>query len=252
MPDYVAAALHKFQHKPRRQPHSLYNKPQYGVKIQLTGPTGTMPSLTEPQTKRLQQVVDTFLFYARAVDSTMLLLLNALVVAQKNSAQATIQALVHFLNYCATHPGATLCYHASNMILHIHSNAAYLNETRARSRVGGHHFLGDRASPINQPSNGANLDIAAILKQVISLGAEAEVGATFLNGKEAMVVGNTPTRQNGTPVARHSHSSRHFDSQPHPQWNRQAATLLCHGHALLLDEEPDPTGPVQHFLGTWM
>jgi hypothetical protein len=146
----VAAALHKFQHAPPRQPchaPSSYNKPQYGVKIQLTDPIDTTPSLTEPQTKRLQQVVGTFLFYARAVNSTMLLLLNALTAAQKKGTQATVQALVHFLNYCATHPDATLCYHASDMILHIHSNAAYLNETEARSHVGGHHFLATELLP---------------------------------------------------------------------------------------------------------
>jgi hypothetical protein len=158
MPGYVAAAIHKFQHTPQRQPchaPSSYNKPQYGVKVQLKDPIDTTPSLTEPQTKRLQLVVGTFLFYARAVDSTMLLSLNALAAAQKNSTQATVHALVHFLNYCATHPDATLRYRASDMILHIHSDAAYLNETEARSRVGGHHFLGDRATPINQPTNQA-------------------------------------------------------------------------------------------------
>ncbi len=111
--------------------------------------------------------------------------------AQTNGTQATVQALVHFLNYCATHPNAVLQYRASDMILHIHSDAAYLNETEARSRVGGHHFLGDQASPTNQPKNGAILDIAKILKHVVSSAAEAEVGATFLNGKEAVVIRTT-------------------------------------------------------------
>ncbi len=191
MPGYMAAALHKFQHTPPGQPchaPSSYNKPLYGVKVQLTDPIDTTPSLTEPQTQRLQQVVSTFLFYARAVDSTMLLSLNALAAAQKNGTQAAVQALVHFLNYGAPHPDATLRYRASGMILHIHSDAAYLNETGARSRVGGHHFLGDRASPLNQPSNEVILDIAKILKHVVSSAAEAEVGATFLNGKEAVAV----------------------------------------------------------------
>jgi hypothetical protein len=104
---------------------------------------------------------------------------------------------VHFLNYGATHPDATLRYRASDMILHIHSDAAYLNETEARSRVGGHHFLGDRASPINQPSNGAILDIAKILKHVVSSTTEAEVGATFLNGKQKvmMMMSESPTSE---------------------------------------------------------
>jgi hypothetical protein len=98
---------------------------------------------------------------------------------------------VHFLKYCATHPYATLCYRASDLILHIHSDAACVNETKARSHVGGHHFLGDRASPINQPNNPAILNIAKILKHAVSSTAEAEVWATFLNGKEAVVVRTT-------------------------------------------------------------
>jgi hypothetical protein len=194
MPGYVAAVLHKFQHVPPCQPchaPSVWNKPQYGVKVQLMDPIDTTPKLTDPQTKRLQQVVGTFLFYARAVDSTMLLSLNALAGAQKNGTQATVQGLVHFLNYCAMRPNATQLYRASNMILHVHSNALYLNESEARSRVGGHHYLGDRASPNNQPPNGTILNIAKILKHVVSSAAKAKVGATFLNGKEAVVVRTT-------------------------------------------------------------
>jgi hypothetical protein len=180
MPGYVQATLHKFQHTaPRQLCHapSAWNKPQYGVKIQLTGPADTTPVLTEQQTKRLQQVVGKFLLYANAVDSTMLHVLNSLAAAQKNRTQATAHALVHFLNYCATHPQATVRYQASNMILHIHSDAAYLNESEACSGVGGHHFLGVKGSPNNQPTNGAILNIAKILNHVVSSAAEAKVGA---------------------------------------------------------------------------
>jgi hypothetical protein len=37
------------------------------------------------------------------------------------------------LDYAATHPNAITQYHASDMQLHIHSNANYLNEPGARS-----------------------------------------------------------------------------------------------------------------------
>jgi hypothetical protein len=194
MPGYVAAALHKFQHPAPRQPchaPSAWNKPQYGVKIQMTSPLDTTPSLTDNQTKRLQKVVGTFLFYARAVDGTMLHALNALAAAQKNGTQATAQALVHFLNYCATHPDATICYRASDMILHIHSDASYLTEPEARSRAGGHHYLGDKNSHTKPPSNGAILAIAKILRHVLSSAAEAEVGALFLNGQDGVILRTT-------------------------------------------------------------
>jgi hypothetical protein len=76
----------------------------------MTNPIDTTPKLTEAQTKQLQQVVGTFLFYARAADSTILHALNALAAAQATGTQATAHALVHFLNYCNTHPHATLRY----------------------------------------------------------------------------------------------------------------------------------------------
>ena len=42
------------------------------------------------------------------------------------------------LDYAASNPDATIRYHASDMVLYIHSDASYLSETKARSRAGGH------------------------------------------------------------------------------------------------------------------
>jgi hypothetical protein len=52
------------------------------------------------------------------------------------------------LDYLATHPIATIRYHASDMILHIHSDASYLSVSNARSRLGGLLFRGNK--PPNQ------------------------------------------------------------------------------------------------------
>jgi hypothetical protein len=35
------------------------------------------------------------------------------------------------LNYAATHPDAVLSYHASDMVLHVHSDASYLSESQS-------------------------------------------------------------------------------------------------------------------------
>jgi hypothetical protein len=37
-----------------------------------------------------------------------------------------------------THPDAMITYHASNMILAIHSDTSYLSEIKAHSMAGGH------------------------------------------------------------------------------------------------------------------
>ena len=93
--------------------------------------------MTTEQTKLLKQVCGTFLYYARAVDCTMLHALNDLATRVKDGTQKTVEALNHFLDHCATHPEATVIYRARDMILHNHSDAAYLVATEARSRAAG-------------------------------------------------------------------------------------------------------------------
>ena len=44
----------------------------------------------------------------------------------------------------AIHPEAKIRFHASDMILNIHSDASYLSETRARSKLAGYFFLGSK------------------------------------------------------------------------------------------------------------
>ena len=94
---------------------------------------------------------------------------------------ATIKQL---LDYCATQEEAVISYEASDMILAVHSDAGYCNEKNARSRAGGHFFLSSNVD--NPPNNGAVLTIATIIKAVMSSAAEAELGALFLNAREAV------------------------------------------------------------------
>jgi hypothetical protein len=112
----------------------------------------------------------------------MLHMLSNLAASQTQGTQATTVQMVHFLNYCATYPEAKLRYRASDMILHIYSDASYLTKPEARSRAGGHHYLGNLPG---QPSiiNGPILNLSKVLKGVMSSAAEAEIGALYLNAK---------------------------------------------------------------------
>ena len=76
----------------------------------------------------VQQVCGTFLYYAIAVDQTILSALNAISVAQANA----MGGIVWQLHYAPTQPDATINYHARDMILHVASDACYLCEERAR------------------------------------------------------------------------------------------------------------------------
>ena len=85
MKGYVSRALQRFQHQPPKTPqHSPHAcKPiQYGAKTQLTDDPDTSPSLNADLIRRLQEIVGVFLFYGRAIDSTMLVTLGTLASAQ--------------------------------------------------------------------------------------------------------------------------------------------------------------------------
>jgi hypothetical protein len=52
-----------------------------------------------------------------------------------------MQQTLQLLDYLATQEDAVLYYHASDMVLAVHSDTSYLSEPKARSRAGGHFFL---------------------------------------------------------------------------------------------------------------
>ena len=148
----------------------------------------TSPCLNAADTKRVQEILGTLLYYARAVDSTMLTAIGTLASQQAKATQDTMIGLTQLLNYCATHPNATIRYTASDMILHVESDASYLSETKARSRAGGYHYLGNLPGSANAnatSSNGAVNILCQIMREVLSSAAEAELAALFHNGKEA-------------------------------------------------------------------
>ena len=70
------------------------------------------------------------------------------------------------------------------MVLAVHSDAGYLNERKSRSRAGGHFYLSSDVT--YPPNNGAVLNIAKVIDAVMSSAAEAELGALFINAREAV------------------------------------------------------------------
>jgi hypothetical protein len=86
------------------------------------------------------------------------------------------------LDYLATHPDTAIRHHASDRILHIHSDASYLSVSNARSHLEGLLFLGNK-SPEQETLNGSILNVAAIIKKVVASAAESEVGACFHNAQ---------------------------------------------------------------------
>ena len=79
VPGYVAAALLRFCHQLKNNkqlsPHQ-HVAPTYGAKVQFAEPEDDTPLLPEERIKFIQQVVGVFLYYAIAIDNTVLFALS--------------------------------------------------------------------------------------------------------------------------------------------------------------------------------
>ena len=205
MPGYIAKALQRFGHEhPRRlqnSPHS-HVVPTYGAKAQYVEADEVSTPLDKEGQKYIQAVTGTLLYYSRAVDPTILVALNAIATQQAAPTTKTMERVQQLLDYCASQEEAIITYHASDMVLAVHSDAGYLNERKSRSRAGGHFFLSSDVQ--HPPNNGAILTIVQIIDAVMSSAAEAELGALFINAKEAVylrrILQEMGHRQPRTPI----------------------------------------------------
>jgi hypothetical protein len=153
--------------------------------------------LDAKDTKRIQEILGTLLYYARAVDSTILVALGSLASEQSKGTELTLQRITHLLNYCATHQEAAVLFNKSNRVMHVESDASYVSLPNAQSRYAGFHYLSsqpanpgtaltdDEALP---PMNGAINIMCNILRVVVSSTAEAELAGLFHNAKEASAI----------------------------------------------------------------
>jgi hypothetical protein len=147
MPGYIKDPLHKYQHPmPKRSQYAPHNwtVPAYGQRIQYAPLPYSSPPATAQYTTRVQAIVGTILYNARAVDPTLLLPLSTLASQLSTATSPTIDAVSHLLDYGITHPEASLRYYASDMQLKIHSDASYLSESKDKSRIGGYFYLGNK------------------------------------------------------------------------------------------------------------
>jgi hypothetical protein len=135
MPKYVVNALHKFQQAtpycPEHSPHE-WTIPAYGQEQQYVKPDDNSPLLDKADIRQIQQIVGTFLFHSRALDSTARVAFGSIPSEQSKATKNTAKKVTRLLNYFTTHPDAKICFHKSDM--EMHSNAAYLVETKAQHR----------------------------------------------------------------------------------------------------------------------
>ena len=120
----------------------------------------------------------------------MLPAVSTIASHQSHATNKTAKDVTKLLKCLAAHPDAKICYRASNMVMHMHSNTYYLSEEIFFSHGDGHFFL--ITVPINplcqpqfhDPMHTKNVKIIAnsiIMKPAISLVDEYELVALFFN-----------------------------------------------------------------------
>ena len=117
----------------------------------------------------------------------MLVVLKRIASEQANSTQATEKSLSRLLNYAVTHSEAITIYHASGMVLYIHSSASFLSEPEAKIRAGEYHYISIKSTdpnkaPLNQPLfNGPVHTECKTTRNVLDIAMESELVALFIN-----------------------------------------------------------------------
>ena len=163
MPGYVRESLQRLGYKPKRFPqysphaHIPVKFGKKGARQYATAPDDS-PKLTDEGTKHIQSTTGSFLFYGRAIDNTILPALNEIASVQSQPTEQTKAKSQQLMDYLNTYPEAYIRYYASDMVLHVDSDAAYLVAPKARSRIAGYYHLSSHPNIMKHPRlNGAIL-----------------------------------------------------------------------------------------------
>ena len=104
MPNYVTKYLKQFKHKLQKKKHQPYPSApiMYGSKNQYATPLSTALFLDKKGKKFIQQVCGRFLFLGRAVVSTLLCPISAIVLQSETPTEDTMQQTQQLLGYIST------------------------------------------------------------------------------------------------------------------------------------------------------
>jgi hypothetical protein len=141
MPGYIQKKLQEYGHIiPERIqlcPYSPEPK-KFGSDTQSPLPPDSTPKLNEKGIKHIQQIVSSILYYARAVNMTVLIALSMIAIEQTKATETTIGQCMQLLDYLARNQESKVRNQASDMIMNIHSNVSYLSKKVAQSCTCGH------------------------------------------------------------------------------------------------------------------
>jgi hypothetical protein len=137
---YVIKKLQEYKHS---KPFKLQNCPyapkpkKFGNEAQAPLPTNDSPKLEKVGIKCIQKIVGGILYYAQAVDMTVLMALSSIAVEQTKATEKPMAPCIQLLDYLLSQADSKVRYHALDMIMNIHLDAA-----NAQSRACGNFFMG--------------------------------------------------------------------------------------------------------------
>ncbi len=191
MPNYINKALLKYQHPALAKPqHAPYRATplQFGARVQ-TVMTDTTAPLSKEQIKCMQDIVGTLLYYGLAVDPIILPAISTIAFQQAQGTETMADTCHQLLDYVATHPNAGICCLASDMILAVHTDAWYLSEHNVCSQASAHFYLAKKGD--KEFNNSAILNLASIIKHVMSLASDSKLVALYYGCKIAIPIQTT-------------------------------------------------------------
>ncbi len=109
------------------------HNPRLRKQIQYAADEDDTSTLGKNDRKCIQQVAGALLYYARAVNSTILPALSSIATKQAAPIAKTMAKVKQLVDYVSTQQEAIITYRASDMILSVYSDAGYCNEKKAQS-----------------------------------------------------------------------------------------------------------------------
>ena len=209
MNGYARRALDKFGHKPPSRPQHAphpYNAPVYGSKQpQKATVLAKATPLDAEGTRRIQSIAGTFIYYSE-IDPCIKPALNEISSVQASPTEDTKMKADMLMDYIHTYPDAVLRYYASDMILSMETDAAYLVLPQARSRAAAWFIFGNDPNTHNKPMTNAPVHVMCnTIKNVMASAAETETGGIFMATQRACPIRTAvielghPQPKTGTP-----------------------------------------------------
>jgi hypothetical protein len=87
-----------------------------------------LPPLNKDDTKYIQAVTETLLYYGQTVVSTIVPVLSSIATKQAKATAKMKATVKQLLDYCALQEEEILTFKDSGMVLQVHSNAGYANK----------------------------------------------------------------------------------------------------------------------------